>query len=87
MAARHGGAAHLDVAAPSFKIANDELLRDGKPIQIRSGSLHYSRVPHEYWPDRLQRMRALGLDAAATKLDLTYDEVQGAYVLRQTIRQ
>jgi hypothetical protein len=41
----------------------------------------------EQWLNDDGRMRALGLDAAATKLDLTYDEVQGAYVLRQTIRQ
>jgi hypothetical protein len=62
------------VAAPSFKIANDELLRDGKPIQIRSGSLHYSRVPHEYWPDRLQRMRALGLNSVTTYVPWNFHE-------------
>lgn len=31
----------------SFYIANDTFWRDGEPLQIISGSLHYSRVPPE----------------------------------------
>ena len=48
-------------AAPtrSFVIQNDKLVRDGTPMQLMSGSFHYSRVPHEYWKDRLQRLAAM----------------------------
>ena len=41
----------------------------------------------EQWLNDGGRMRALGLDTAVTKLDLTYDEAQGAYVLKRTIHQ
>ena len=58
--------------ARSFDIRNDRfILTDGlqhaaSPVTIASGSLHYSRVPRAYWGDRLQRMRALGLNAVQT---------------------
>jgi hypothetical protein len=36
---------------------------NGKEIRILSGSLHYFRVPHQYWRDRLLKMKAAGLNA------------------------
>jgi hypothetical protein len=36
---------------------------NGKEIRILSGSLHYFRVPHKYWRDRLLKMKAAGLNA------------------------
>lgn len=50
----------------SFAIANDQFLRDGRPMQLRAGCIHYSRVPVEYWEDRLLRLRAMGLNAVQT---------------------
>ena len=32
-------------AAPSFIIRNDAFVKDGEPFILRSGSLHYFRVP------------------------------------------
>jgi hypothetical protein len=40
----------------------------------------------EQWLNDDGRMCSLGLDAETTKLNLSYDEAQGAYVLKQTIR-
>lgn len=45
-------------AAPMFTIEHDCFMRDGEPFMIRSGSIHYSRVPQAYWADRLARMKA-----------------------------
>ena len=53
-------------AQPSFVIANDAFVRDGVPMQIAAGEIHYSRVPVEYWADRLQRLRAMGLNSIQT---------------------
>jgi beta-galactosidase len=39
---------------------------DGKPFVIRSGEMHYQRVPHQYWHDRMKKMRALGLNTLTT---------------------
>ncbi|XP_069111567.1 beta-galactosidase-like isoform X2 [Argopecten irradians] len=38
-------------------------LKDGKPFRYVSGSIHYSRVPQDYWLDRLLKMYAAGLNA------------------------
>ncbi|OWF47700.1 beta-galactosidase-like [Mizuhopecten yessoensis] len=42
---------------------NNTFLKDGKPFRYVSGSIHYSRVPQDYWKDRLLKMYAAGLDA------------------------
>lgn len=39
---------------------------DGKPFVVRSGSMHYPRVPRPYWRDRMRKLRALGLNAVCT---------------------
>lgn len=44
----------------------DHFVRDGKPWQIISGAIHYARVPREYWRDRLQKARAMGLNTVET---------------------
>lgn len=46
----------------TFTIAGDRFLRDGTPVRLLSGSFHYFRTPHELWPDRIARLRALGLN-------------------------
>ncbi|XP_061179899.1 beta-galactosidase-like isoform X4 [Saccostrea echinata] len=38
-------------------------VKDGKSFRYISGSIHYMRVPKEYWRDRLMKMYAAGLDA------------------------
>lgn len=50
---------------PSFYIdynANT-FIKDGLPFQYVSGSIHPYRVPREYWQDRLNKIKALGLNA------------------------
>ena len=47
-------------------IAGSQFIRDGKPYQIISGSIHYPRVPREYWRDRLRKARAMGLNTVET---------------------
>lgn len=49
-----------------FTATGDHFLLDGKPFQIRSGEMHYSRVPRPYWRDRLRKMKAMGLNTVAT---------------------
>ncbi|MGC1782039.1 MAG: glycoside hydrolase family 35 protein [Acidobacteriaceae bacterium] len=41
-------------------------LIDGKRFQIISGEMHYSRIPREYWRDRLKKARAMGLNTIST---------------------
>ncbi len=49
-------------ARPTFGVEGDRFVLNGKPWVIRSGEMHYARVPREYWRDRMRKMRAMGLN-------------------------
>ena len=53
-------------AGHTFGTEGDQFLLDGKPFVIRSGAMHYPRVPRAYWRDRMKKMRALGLNTLET---------------------
>jgi beta-galactosidase len=46
--------------------SRDQFLLDGRPFRILSGAMHYFRVVPEYWRDRLEKMRAFGLNTVET---------------------
>ena len=46
--------------------SSDQFLLDGKPFRLLSGAMHYFRVVPEYWRDRLEKMRAFGLNTVET---------------------
>ncbi len=47
-------------------IGGGKFLLDGKPFQIISGEMHYTRIPREYWRARLRMARAMGLNTIST---------------------
>lgn len=47
-------------------LSGDQFLYDGQPYRILSGTMHYFRVVPEYWRDRLEKMRAFGLNTVET---------------------
>jgi len=53
-------------AAPRFIVQGSRFMLDGKPFQIRSGEMHYPRVPRAAWADRFRKARALGLNTITT---------------------
>ncbi|WP_091162845.1 beta-galactosidase [Mucilaginibacter sp. P25] len=62
-------------AKHSFKIAEGNFIYDGKPIQIHSGEMHFARIPKAYWKQRLQMLRAMGMNAVATYVFWNHHEV------------
>ncbi len=58
----------------TFEIKGGNFLYDGKPIQIHSGEMHFARVPKTYWRQRLQMMKAMGLNTVATYVFWNYQE-------------
>ncbi len=58
----------------TFAISGGEFMYDGKPVKIHSGEMHYSRIPHEYWKQRLQMIKAMGLNTVATYVFWNYHE-------------
>jgi beta-galactosidase len=47
----------------TFRIADGQFLLNDEPIMFFSGEIHPSRIPREYWEDRLQMVRAMGMNA------------------------
>lgn len=50
----------------TLKVAGDHFVLDEKPFRILSGAMHYFRVPREYWDDRLEKARLMGLNTIET---------------------
>ena len=53
-------------ASRTFSWRGDKFLLDGKPFVIRSGELHYPRIPRAYWRDRIKKAKAMGLNTLST---------------------
>lgn len=58
----------------TFEIKDGNFLYDGKPTQIHSGEMHFARVPKAYWRQRLEMMKAMGLNTVATYVFWNYQE-------------
>jgi beta-galactosidase len=53
-------------AAGRFAVVGDHFELDNHPYVIRSGEMHYLRVPRELWRARLRQARAMGLNTITT---------------------
>lgn len=57
-------------------IRTQNFIKDGQPFRYVSGGMHYFRIPHEYWRDRLQKLRAMGANAVETYVEWSLHEPQ-----------
>lgn len=53
-------------SAAEFKFDGNSFKLAGKPLQIRSGEIHYSRVPRAEWGNRVRMAKAMGLNTIST---------------------
>jgi len=60
----------------TFATRGEQFLLDGQPFLIRSGEMHYPRVPRPYWRDRMRKMRAMGLNTLCTYIFWNLHEPQ-----------
>lgn len=60
----------------TFSIQGENFILDGKPILLRSGEMHYPRVPREHWRDRFKKAKALGLNTITTYIFWNLHEKQ-----------
>lgn len=49
-----------------FEIKKDSFFLDGEPFRIMSGAIHYFRTLPECWDDRLEKLKAAGLNTVET---------------------
>lgn len=61
-----GRAAQRSHPARTFVVSGKGFLLDGRPFQIISGEMHYTRIPRAQWPDRFALARAMGLNTIST---------------------
>ena len=48
---------------------------NGEKIRILSGSIHYFRIPRNYWRDRIIKLRQLGFNTVQTYVAWNFHEV------------
>lgn len=59
---------------PLLTVGDGVYLRGGQPHQVISGAIHYYRVHPDLWADRLQRLRAMGLNTVETYVAWNFHE-------------
>uniref|UniRef100_A0A131YM23 Beta-galactosidase n=1 Tax=Rhipicephalus appendiculatus TaxID=34631 RepID=A0A131YM23_RHIAP len=82
------GAVVPNNARRSFVIdyENDRFLRDGEPIQIVAGAMHYFRTLPQLWDNRLTTMKAAGLNAIQTYVEWsTHEPEEGQFAGAQEL--
>ncbi|MBR5262964.1 MAG: beta-galactosidase, partial [Clostridia bacterium] len=50
----------------TFEIKNGDFIKDGKPIKLISGAVHYFRNMPDTWTDIFKKMRAMGCNCVET---------------------
>src|SRR5688572_6951083 len=53
-------------SSQSFELGDSDFLLDGRPFQMISGEMHYTRIPPEYWRARMRMAKAMGLNTIGT---------------------
>lgn len=53
-------------ATHTFALGDSTFLLDGKPLQLISGEMHNTRVPRQYWHQRMRMAKAMGLNTIGT---------------------
>ncbi len=58
----------------SFEIRDGKFYKNGESYRVFSGSIHYNRIPHEKWEERLYQARAMGLNTICTYVFWNFHE-------------
>jgi len=64
------------LTATEFMVEGRSFVLEGKSLQIRSGEIHYSRVPRAEWRSRIQMAKAMGLNTVCTYVFWNYHEAK-----------
>lgn len=60
----------------SFALGDSAFILDGRPLQMISGEMHCTRIPREYWRDRIRKAKAMGLNTIGTYIFWNVHEPQ-----------
>jgi beta-galactosidase len=74
------GFSNAQTTGHTFALGDTAFVLDGKPLQMISGEMHYTRIPREYWRERMKMAKAMGLNTIATYVFWNaHEPVQGKY--------
>ena len=62
--------------AGTFVAADNTFLLNGKPFLVRAGEIHFPRIPREYWEQRIQMCKAMGMNTICIYLFWNFHEQQ-----------
>lgn len=62
--------------AGSFEAGEKAFLLNGKPFLVRAGEIHFPRIPREYWEQRIQMCKAMGMNTICIYLFWNFHEQQ-----------
>lgn len=60
----------------TFKVGDKTFFLNEKPFVIKAAELHYPRIPQEYWEQRIEATKALGMNAICLYVFWNYHEPQ-----------
>lgn len=64
----------------TFEIRGKDFLKDGKPVKIVSGAVHYFRNMPDTWPDIFAKLKALGCNCVETYCAWNmHEKIQGEF--------
>ena len=63
-------------------VQNKQIMIDGKPVIVRAGEIHYYRLEKSEWQDRIDKLKAAGLNTVASYIPwLCHEEKRGEFDL------
>ena len=66
--------AQVSKQAGTFVEGENTFLLNGKPFVVRAGELHFPRIPREYWEQRIQMCKAMGMNTICIYLFWNFHE-------------
>ena len=64
----------------TFTYKNKQFYWNGQPFQVRSGAMHYFRIPAYYWEDRLLKLKECGFNTVETYIAWNvHEEKEGVF--------
>lgn len=60
----------------TFEAGEKAFLLNGKPFLVRAGEIHFPRIPREYWEQRIQMCKAMGMNTICIYLFWNFHEQQ-----------
>lgn len=60
----------------TFEVGDKTFVLNGKPFLVKAAEIHYSRIPKEYWENRIQLCKALGMNTLCIYIFWNYHEME-----------